>query len=64
MNGLRVFEWYEECECTFPKCACNVPDYAFSSHNRKEFCDKWKQELKEQEEWNNREPDREFWGMS
>lgn len=31
-NGL-----YEK-KCTFPACKCDVPDYAFSAHNRKEFC--------------------------
>lgn len=25
-------------ECNFPECNCVVPDYAFSRHNRKEFC--------------------------
>lgn len=29
-----------EAGCTFPKCECTVPDYAFSMHNRVNYCDK------------------------
>lgn len=26
--------------CTWPKCDCKVPDYAFSMHNRVHYCKK------------------------
>ena len=28
--------------CTWPECKCNIPDYAFSAHNRVHSCEKVK----------------------
>lgn len=25
--------------CSWPECNCKVPDYAFSEHNRRKYCE-------------------------
>lgn len=34
---------HNEAGCEWPKCKCRVPDYAFSMHNRVNFCLKLKE---------------------
>ena len=38
MTNDRVARMNHEAGCTFPKCQCDVPSYAFSMHNRVDFC--------------------------
>jgi hypothetical protein len=34
--------------CKWPECDCSVPDYAFSAHNRVEYCEKLKEKRNDQ----------------
>ena len=38
MTNARVARMNNEARCTWPECKCQVPSYAWSMHNRVDFC--------------------------